>query len=85
MDWSAPTTREIMARRAGGRRHYNSCRRFCAAMRRKRIVTLLPAYGWRQARVARALGVSESTVSRDLDAMGWRELARAGRWLRGRR
>jgi len=62
--WSRPTTNEIMARRAGGRRHYNL------------------ACGWHQGRVARVLGVSESTISRDLQRMGLRGMAEASRWLR---
>ena len=78
-DWAGYTTETAMQRRAGGRRHYNAVRRFRAELRRRQLAALLLADegGWwgQQARMARALGVSEATISRDLAWMhaAWRE------------
>ena len=63
---------EAVCKRAGGRRHYNAVRQLQAAFRRQQVASL-----WRrmdgewgsQARIARLLGVSESTISRDLAAL----------------
>ncbi len=71
--WAAYTTDTEMQRRAGGRRHYNAVRRFRAELRRRHLAAWLraDAGGWsgQQARAARALGVSEATISRDLARM----------------
>jgi hypothetical protein len=75
--WAAPTDFAEVCRRAGGRRRYNAVRRFNAALRRVKVGEMLLRHGTRhgvQAMIARALGVSEATVSRDRAA-----LARAGR------
>jgi DNA invertase Pin-like site-specific DNA recombinase len=73
--WAAPTGRDEVCRRASGRRHYNAVRRFRAVFRRLQVVRLLGAYGLTrrgsQAKIARELGVSRSTVCRDM-AFLWR-------------
>ena len=63
---------EAICRRAGGRRHYNSIRQTRAAFRRLQVARLLCRWGLGygvQARVARRLGVSEATISRDVAAL----------------
>lgn len=68
--WSAPTSRDEVRRRAGGRSHYNSWRRCIAEVRRQKVFELLSRAGCfthgSRARIARALGVSEATISRDV-------------------
>ena len=67
--WSAPTSTSEVRRRAGGRRKYNSVRRFKADLRRVEVEKLFAAYGFTRgarARIARELGVNRSTVSRDI-------------------
>jgi DNA-binding transcriptional ArsR family regulator len=59
-------------RAAGGRRRYNNLRKVNAELRRVRVAELLLQYGlnWGAgAEIARTLGVSPSTVSRDLKAL----------------
>lgn len=77
VNWSTPTDWDTVIRRAGGRRHYNSVRRVRAQLRRLRIARwlgdpenwpLLLRRGW-QKELARRLGVSQATVSRDLRAV----------------
>jgi len=56
-------------RRAGGRRRYHARRRREAEGRRARVAELVIRWGWvqgTQARIARELGVSEATISRDM-------------------
>jgi DNA-binding NarL/FixJ family response regulator len=78
--WSEPTSHEEMSRRAGGRRRYNAQRQFKALRRRSQLLDVLQRCGWSQVQAARLLGVSESTISRDLAAIdGGRGLARAMR------
>ena len=70
--WSARTSWDTVCKRAAGRRHYNSVRALRATMRRRQVLTLLAAGGWTygsQAQIARQLGVSEATISRDLAVM----------------
>jgi predicted DNA-binding transcriptional regulator YafY len=59
-----------ICRRASGRRRYNLQRQMSAMDRRKEVAKLLTLYGRRargvQLRIARELGVSESTISRDI-------------------
>jgi DNA-binding NarL/FixJ family response regulator len=59
-----------ICRRASGRRRYNFQRQLDAMDRRKEVARLLMLYGHRlrgvQFRIARELGVSESTISRDV-------------------
>jgi len=53
----------------GGRRRHNAIRRVQAVERRAKVRARVAELGWRygtQAQVARELGVSEATVSRDL-------------------
>jgi hypothetical protein len=69
-----PLTLEQAHRRAGGRRRYNFQREMAARARRERVCALLAKYGSKirgvQARIARELGVSEATISRDVRASG---------------
>jgi hypothetical protein len=76
--WGAPTSWDVVCRRAAGRRRYNAGRRFLRNLRRAQIVcrlagTGVPASvgGFRgiQARLAQELGVSPATISRDLRAL----------------
>ncbi len=67
-NWSTPTTPEIAARRAGGRRHYNAVRRFRAMHRRNEVARML-LEGKKQIEIARYLRVSPSTISRDVALM----------------
>ena len=71
--WSMPVSPEEAARRAGGRRKYNRVRQAKAFWRRVEISRLMarrgafePGY---QAELARKLGVSRSTVCRDMKAL----------------
>jgi hypothetical protein len=67
--WSQPTTWAEVKRRAVGRYKYNKVRQVRAAVRRREVLTLLGELGWTygsQAAMARQLGVSEATISRDL-------------------
>ncbi len=72
--WSAPTTPDVAARRAGGRRRYNAWRQQKAQHRRTILSHLLSVKGRLfekgiQARLARELGVSRSTLCRDIRAL----------------
>jgi hypothetical protein len=70
-------TWEAVCRRAGGRRRYNAGRRFLRNLRRAQIVSRLAGTSWLYARpphglqaaLARVLGVSPATISRDLRAL----------------
>jgi hypothetical protein len=67
--WRAPTSWDEMHRRACGRRHYNSVRTFRATLRRGQVLRLLFRWGFAhgvQVRIARTLGCSEATLSRDM-------------------
>jgi DNA-binding transcriptional regulator YdaS (Cro superfamily) len=67
--WSDPVTNNEAHARASGRRAYNSTRQFKAMVRTGEVVRLLSERGWGrgvQAEIARELGVSRSTVSRDI-------------------
>jgi hypothetical protein len=70
IDWSARVPTHEMQRRAGGRRGLNAVRQFRADLRRLEVSRRLRAYGLlrrgAQARIARELGVSEATISRDV-------------------
>jgi hypothetical protein len=68
MAWSDPVSDELASQRAGGRRRYHALRRDRATVRRGRLAQLLRVYGWTrgiQARIARELGCSQATISRD--------------------
>ena len=71
--WTARTSLEIVRRRAGGRNRYNARRRLAAMIRRMRVMELLKGGSvlerGTQARLARALAVSEATISRDIAAL----------------
>jgi DNA repair exonuclease SbcCD ATPase subunit len=60
---------------AGGRRHYNSVRQFRAELRRIKIICFLADSGvsllvrGTQRALARRFGVSEATISRDLEGI----------------
>lgn len=72
LDWSAPVSGDEAVRRAAGRRHYNARRTEEKLLRRQEVTEMLLDNGHRwgsQAAMARALGVSESTISRDVDAI----------------
>src|SRR5690348_9122753 len=80
--WSEPTSREVMVRRAGGRRRINAERKLAVRARREQVECLMACYWDRPdflASLAAELGVSESTICRDLEALGLRELIRAVR------
>jgi len=73
MSWSTPTDPDNAARRAGGRRRYHKQRQTARAARRFDLVLLLARYPFGyglQALLARELGVSEATISRDMAALG---------------
>lgn len=63
-------TFDEVCRRAGGRRRYNAGRTHAANERRAGVAKLLVKYGRNKrgtrARIARELGVSEATISRDI-------------------
>src|SRR5689334_2397286 len=75
--WGAPTTWDVVCRRNAGRRRYNAGRKFLRDLRRAQIVGRLAGIGLvnagrhrgLQARLARELGVSPATISRDLRAL----------------
>jgi hypothetical protein len=80
-DWATATNWDTVCRRNAGRRHYNAVRGFRRAARRLQVARLLLEYGrdglarhGLQARIARELGVSPGTISRDVRAMreDWR-------------
>ena len=64
-------TSEQVFKRAGGRRRYNLQRQEAAEARRGEVRRLLDLYGRHrrgvQARIARELGVSRATISRDVE------------------
>lgn len=66
-------TKEQAYRRAGGRRRYNLKRQDEARTRRDEVSRLLDLYGSKRrgtrARIARELGVSRATVTRDVRAV----------------
>jgi DNA-binding CsgD family transcriptional regulator len=67
--WSQPTSWAEVKKRAAGRYKYNALRQVRAALRRREVLRLLGELGWTygsQAQIARQLGVSEATISRDL-------------------
>jgi len=75
--WGAPASWEVVCRRSAGRRRYNAERKFLRNVRRAQIVCRLAGTGLLeragprgvQALLARELGVSPATISRDLRAL----------------
>ncbi len=70
--WGMPATWDEVCRRASGRRRYNADRKLQAQMRRLEVASLMQRWGGGhgvQARIARHLGVSEATISRDVRAL----------------
>src|SRR5579859_135639 len=71
--WSVPTSPDVVARRAGGRRHYNLRRQTLALIRRTEVCRLLDRFPLDErgtvVGIARVLGVSAATICRDLNAM----------------
>jgi hypothetical protein len=72
--WSETVSTDEAHARAGGRRRYNTTQQARAAWRRGQVAELLIAAGGffvpgMQARIARHLGVSRSTVCRDVQAI----------------
>jgi hypothetical protein len=75
-DWGQTTDWETVCRRNAGRRHYNAVRQVRRDYRRVQVARLLLKYGQDnlplhglQARIARELGVSPATISRDVQAL----------------
>ena len=72
-NWGAPTSSDEAHKRAGGRRRYNSHRQFVAFVRRQMVVALAWEFGLARrgsrSRIARAIGVHRSTVSKDIKAI----------------
>ena len=75
-DWSAWTSEEDGYRRAGGRRAYNAWRQSMALYRQMRLMEIVARNQldlWKrngtQKRLAHALGVSKSTISRDIKSI----------------
>lgn len=70
MDWGAPTDFDLVCRRAAGRRRYNAERRAEARKHYKQVIEIVMSPDGRkrgsQAQLARALGVSRSTICRDV-------------------
>lgn len=67
-NWTQQTDNQSAARRAGGRRGYNSRRQFQANIRVLSVMAELKKVGFgrgNQSEIARRLGVSRSVISRD--------------------
>jgi DNA-binding NarL/FixJ family response regulator len=68
-EWAQRTDNDSVARRAGGRRRHNAVRQTIATVRRFDVLRLSMAMGFRhgsQAEIARQLGVSQATITRDV-------------------
>jgi hypothetical protein len=81
--WRDATSWDEVCRRASGRRSYHRIRRFQRDYRRKQVCELICRYGvssWgARARIARELGVSRATVTRDVQAI----IRTSAYWQRG--
>ena len=67
--WGQRTSWDTVCQLASGRRRFNAMRRLTRQLRIQEVVRLLAAWGWGygvQVRIARQLGVSEATISRDV-------------------
>jgi hypothetical protein len=72
-NWTAPTSWDAVCRRAAGRRRYNAARKELRNARRAEIICRAKGMSWWrlygiQAALARELGVSRATISRDFRA-----------------
>ncbi len=68
-NWTVKTDRQTVAKRAGGRRHFNAWRRARALWRLRQVIQHLGEVGFgrgNQAEIARRLGLHPSTICRDL-------------------
>ncbi len=87
--WSELTDPETVARRAAGRRHYNAMRQLRRELRRLELLERTPSLGLLmtrtgvQKRLAAELGVSPSTISRDVKAilLSYRPCPLCGHWM----
>ncbi len=87
--WAAPTDPETVARRAAGRRRYNAMRQFWRELRRLELLERCPSLlalisrTGVQKRLAAELGVSPSTISRDVKAilLSYRPCPLCGHWM----
>jgi hypothetical protein len=68
-NWTAPTSNAEAHRRAAGRRRYNAMRHWLQVARRNRLLGCTRTGYGVQAALARVLGVSRSTICRDLAAI----------------
>jgi hypothetical protein len=75
-EWSEWTSDKEAYRRAGGRRAHNAWRQSMALYRQMRLMEIIArnrvdlwSRNGAQKRLARALGVSKSTISRDIKAI----------------
>jgi DNA-binding NarL/FixJ family response regulator len=66
--WQQPVNSGDAYRRAGGRRRINASRQMKAELRRFKLVPLLRR-GYRAKEMAQELGVSVSTIRRDMAAL----------------
>lgn len=70
--WGVPVPNSVAFARVGGRKKYNALRQFEARLRQIEVTKLMNAMGWKkgcQRQIARHLGVSNSTISRDVKAI----------------
>jgi hypothetical protein len=71
-EWGNPADWDTVCRRSAGRRRYNAARKALRNQRRAQIIVRLPPRPWPWGlgvALARALGVSPATISRDLGAI----------------
>src|SRR5262245_9818981 len=70
-EWNRTVSNAEAFHRASGRRHFNAMRKLEQTLRRRRVVKLLELYGFYRtgASIARQLGVSRSTICRDVKAL----------------
>ena len=68
-NWSRKVPNAVAIARSGGRKKYNAMRQFEASLRQIKVAQMMNTNGWRkgtQRQIARQLGVSDSTISRDV-------------------